>query len=144
MENDFSFNVIRSSDAKRPLKSITENFRSAEKTLHNLLFNSGLSREAKPALTPDIKTSTKSSRFMRQQKHEQSMIQKENLRLTSKIMHIRSSLSVKKWNNDYEQSRKYIQLNSKPNSKTKGLRSTSRQDHQRALIDTLNSYLLHF
>lgn len=133
---EFSFNGIK---GKRNSGEIGKKFDAAERILKNQVFKSF---EGK--LVRNESGKMKNEKFLRVQRRENLGIMKENFRLSKSIVNAKPSMSVKKLSEEYNKSRKYIKFFSKPKSNSKTPRPGSRQEVFRPLMDTLNTYLMHY
>lgn len=109
--------------------------------LRTKIFNSGSRTRLKTAKTPDFRQIMSKDRYMKQKDKENSVIQRENIKLSQKIRRTKGSFSVKKWNVDFQKSREYIRMHSKHQRSKTPKENPQRKSH-RVLIDTLNTYFI--
>jgi hypothetical protein len=136
MEKKICFNDIKIQENLQIIMN------SKVKNTGTSLFGSGKRIKLKPATTPDPKK--KISSFFRLKKQENTTINLENLRIIDSIIKTQPSLSVKKLEKDYKKSRTYMKFLKKPIKTSKSPRCVSRQETNRPLIDTLNTYIMNF
>ena len=141
MENTNPNDIINN-NRLRSERNLYQNYKLAENTLKCRIFCSNSNPCSRESVLIDHKRRNPNEKFVRLKKKEKIQIEQENSRINKSIENIKSSLSAQKLIIEYKKTRDYIRFSSKPKKLSKTIRSNSRQETQRPLIDVLNSYFL--